>query len=371
MKRIICYLPIIFLLVCCSRNTSHNDSDKKRVLSLDFDYCAFKGNRIPGFKAITYVPLETKRECLISEISKLIYKKGIYYVFDRIQSSVFMFDKDGKYLQKIQKLGAGPGEYTDAFCFDIDAKQNIYIVSMAGKKIVKYKAPDYTSFKEMPVKESILEIAVDEKTGKIWVANAYTEKGVVCLGIYADTGIIPVLTNRGIFDSIESTLKVQSFYKSQDKLFFNPRFSPTIYAIDGAKAEPYMQMKAENMCNEKDIEAENQARKNPGQGKLSDKCLIYGVQSYYSVKDQYLMDIWDNNNLPILLKYDLENKNGELFCPLQGGPVKAYTKIMAVADNQFISYIDAGSFISSYNKTYINGKTIGEDNNPIIVLSGM
>ena len=55
---------------------------------------------------------------------------------------IFLFDDNGSYITKIHNIGSGPGEYADISDFDIDADLNIYISSIVGRKIIKYKYPD-------------------------------------------------------------------------------------------------------------------------------------------------------------------------------------------------------------------------------------
>ena len=66
-------------------------------------------------------------------------------------------------LLKIHNIGSGPGEYADISDFDIDADLNIYISSIVGRKIIKYKYPDYKLFTEYKTNATVMEIAVDEK----------------------------------------------------------------------------------------------------------------------------------------------------------------------------------------------------------------
>ena len=95
-----------------------------------------------------------------------MYKNETYYIFDKVQAMIFLFDDNGSYITKIHNIGSGPGEYADISDFDIDADLNIYISSIVGRKIIKYKYPDYKLFTEYKTNATVMEIAVDEKTGK-------------------------------------------------------------------------------------------------------------------------------------------------------------------------------------------------------------
>jgi hypothetical protein len=63
------------------------------------------------FQSIELIPLETRNESLIGQIRKILYYNDRYYTQDRQQHIVHVFDKNGKFLFKIDKRGQGPGEY--------------------------------------------------------------------------------------------------------------------------------------------------------------------------------------------------------------------------------------------------------------------
>ena len=66
------------------------DPDRPEKASL-FDY----------FHSIELIPLETSSAILITGISKIIYHQEKYYALDKPQSIIFVFDKTGKFLFKI------------------------------------------------------------------------------------------------------------------------------------------------------------------------------------------------------------------------------------------------------------------------------
>ena len=77
------------------------------------------------------IPLETTDECLVAQISKIVFQNGKYYVLDR-QSVIHVFDASGKFLRKLDKKGEGPGEYRDIASFDVIG--NDVLISEAYKR---------------------------------------------------------------------------------------------------------------------------------------------------------------------------------------------------------------------------------------------
>lgn len=65
---------------------------------------------------IELIPLETTEDNLIGEITRVIFNNGKYYIrsTNSMQNAkLFVFDENGKYLQKISKQGGGPEEYIE------------------------------------------------------------------------------------------------------------------------------------------------------------------------------------------------------------------------------------------------------------------
>lgn len=106
LKHAICLLTIAILFSCSNRNKPADrlsisiDLNRKDVVSI-YDI----------FDSIRVIPLETKEESLIKNISKVVVADSLYYIFDSSLSRVFLFRKDGTYISKTDRRGGGPEEY--------------------------------------------------------------------------------------------------------------------------------------------------------------------------------------------------------------------------------------------------------------------
>src|SRR5690554_431203 len=88
------------------------------------------------FESIDIIPLETTEKSLISNAKKIIiYNDKKIYIQDFI-NSLYVFDINGKFIQKIRKQGQGPKEYIQLAGFDVDNHGNIYILDY--HKILKF-----------------------------------------------------------------------------------------------------------------------------------------------------------------------------------------------------------------------------------------
>lgn len=87
--------------------------------------------------SIEIIPLETTDECLLSNIERLIFYKGHFYILDEPRRNIFVFDEAGRFVRKIGKQGSGPGEYSSILFFDIIG-DSIFVSSKLGFKCFVY-----------------------------------------------------------------------------------------------------------------------------------------------------------------------------------------------------------------------------------------
>ena len=98
------------VLVSCSRK----NGDDTSIIYIDLDASFAKNisfNEL--FDEVCLIPLETLDESLITHVTRAIFHEDAFYIFDRMQKSVFVFDESGKFRYKISNIGRGPGEYLE------------------------------------------------------------------------------------------------------------------------------------------------------------------------------------------------------------------------------------------------------------------
>ena len=111
---------------------------------------------------VRYVPLETTDQSLIQGIHKMATSKDKIVICDIVQNTIFIFDKDGHYINSINKEGPGPQEYSSIQNFAVDfQKEEIYICDYP----LKYRILTY-SFDGGFIRESKLD-------QKIWPSILY------------------------------------------------------------------------------------------------------------------------------------------------------------------------------------------------------
>lgn len=102
---------------------------------------SYKESKVSEYaSAIKYVPLETKRECLLNEELQIIAASQFIFVHDFLADKVYRFDANsGKFLNTIGKKGQGPGEYQKLFGIYVDdARKKCYLMDSYANKIYIY-----------------------------------------------------------------------------------------------------------------------------------------------------------------------------------------------------------------------------------------
>lgn len=108
------------------------------------------------------VKLETSIECLVSNITDLILFNNRLLIFDAKQGSILIFDKEGKYINKIFPKGKGPLEINQITDYAINhKKQSVDIFDFTKQKIISFDV-EGNPLSEIEFPYYAREIAIDE-----------------------------------------------------------------------------------------------------------------------------------------------------------------------------------------------------------------
>lgn len=126
-------MAIIAFNISCSRNKMQNryEPDLLNEAVDSIGYSLF-------VDSIKYVNLETSDSCLIGKITDLVISNEYIFVFDKKRQTIWRFNRDGRFLNKIFRQGNGPGEYTNIEQFEYDEKNNQIVVLAWGKRLMYY-----------------------------------------------------------------------------------------------------------------------------------------------------------------------------------------------------------------------------------------
>lgn len=90
--------------------------------------------------SIQYIPLESKGEkSLLSDIDQIFFCDTNIFISDRDQKVILRFNKNGKFLNRIGKIGKGPGEYAKNEYIGLNReKKNILVWDNPQTRFITY-----------------------------------------------------------------------------------------------------------------------------------------------------------------------------------------------------------------------------------------
>lgn len=132
MRFFLFFLVCVYLLTSC-KNTN-GEIDYSKAITLPFNAIdSSQINLSSRIKTESIIPLETTPQSLISDVDKLCTYKNYIMILDRRGAkAVMVFDKKGKFIRKIGKLGKRPGQYIMIDDFSID-KENALVYTLVNQ----------------------------------------------------------------------------------------------------------------------------------------------------------------------------------------------------------------------------------------------
>ena len=129
-------IKIVFLLVSMAVCLSCGPQTAKKklengpvIIHLDDGFQIEKSWKLSEIaKNIHYVKLENSEASQIGRVHRLKMSGDYLMVQDGNSDKLLIFDKNGKFIQKIGREGKGPGEYAARTDFDLDATQNLVAI---------------------------------------------------------------------------------------------------------------------------------------------------------------------------------------------------------------------------------------------------
>lgn len=129
----------------------NNEVDKSNFTTISFSTIDSNQVKLSSrIKTIAIIPLETKPQSLISQVDKLrAYDNYLMILDKRGAKGVMIFDKQGKFIRKIGKLGKKTGQYImiDDFSFNKEKsliytlvnENRVNVYNLSGKFVETFK----------------------------------------------------------------------------------------------------------------------------------------------------------------------------------------------------------------------------------------
>jgi hypothetical protein len=139
------FIVIVLFLASCTRSAKNQN----KIPIIDFGQ--EQNVDVLEILEIDFVKLETNENCLVNRSIRQIASLDdkIFILSGGESSSLFVFDRLGKFIASIGKMGNGPGEHLVITSFSFDRRKNIIsLVDAAQKKIINYNVENYEFMSE-------------------------------------------------------------------------------------------------------------------------------------------------------------------------------------------------------------------------------
>lgn len=353
----------LFLSLCLLSCQSQNN-EMSSVIMMDLDNivsCDFE------IEDVEYVLLETTDASLLGTTSKILYRNNLFYVLDKMSNGVYVFDRKGKYMSSLMKLGNGPEEYVELMDMDVDDRGNIYIADNAKTRILKYRYPDWKLDKTFVVGKHYWEFCCLNEDD-FMLKDVFGKEGLEFKLAHFDgvTCEITPIQNR-TFNSLNEldVMKCSKFnlYRSGDKIYYNERFTPNIYSLSKhGELNLVYKLLSENYISESEL----RGLCNEPLKFLREKDHIKDIVGLYENDDYFLCTpfVAPSGNCILMPK----NNDGEAIkINLSVKPeLLGATPIEGVADGKFFSILKIPNEVALESDSRIY--ELKEDSNPILIL---
>ncbi|AWW29342.1 hypothetical protein DN752_03835 [Echinicola strongylocentroti] len=201
--------------------------------------------------SVYYIKLETSENCLMGQLREVVIKEKYIYAIDKQQEAIFVFDKKGRFISKLDNKGESPEEYTVMGPVFISENEDFIEVIDDSKRersrMIKYSNISFEYLRERPVIAPVAN-SWRRKNDFMYFSTQQIENIVNDEVTNAD--LIVVKDNkdqRALFkkniDSQGNTFSpnVESFtVNDKGDIYVSLMYSNTFYQLSGMEADPIL-----------------------------------------------------------------------------------------------------------------------------------
>ncbi len=242
------YLGIIMIFCNCQSQVTNYD-DVIPILPTEANSTLFLSAIVDS---VEYIRLETNEHSAMAEIREIVIKDKYIYVREIDRKTIFIFDKMGKYVTKLDKRGDGPDQYAtlDQFLVD-DDETYIEILDYRGQKsrILRYTNISFNLLEEFRFPVPTANSWRKEKGKNIYyfacqqfeneVGNEITNADIIAVKDYSSQKKLfekNIITNGYNYGATIESLTTNE----KGEVFASLMFSNTFYKLSDMKAVPIM-----------------------------------------------------------------------------------------------------------------------------------
>jgi predicted RNA-binding protein associated with RNAse of E/G family len=329
---------------------------------------------------VDFIRLETTEDNIISHVSYLHFYKDKVIVTDNYKANaIFVFNKDGKFLNRISNYGNGPHEYLDITDVDV-TPGGLIVIKDNVKDVLLFFDTDGNFVKEREDIEGGMELAfIDEHSIAFdtFTSHAPTKekfKGASLAVCDGDNNIQYLFGENIAEENVFNVRRPKCLYRYGNKTYFAPHWDKNIYEVttDSIIAKYRIEFKPDDVLNytfRTNQEFEDLIKKHP-----------FFNGSFIEMKDYTLLKYSSNEKNSLCILYSHKDKKTYTIRNYHDNPLYAYLlKPNTLYKNNTIAEVRHATHVfgnkhrieSTLGKTQLTNKLLNDlnmDDNPIIFL---
>jgi hypothetical protein len=240
---------IIFIITICScgEKTAKKDGMGEVIRINPYDATEYV-NLSEIADSIICIKLQPAPGDIMGRVSSIFIRKKYIYAVDASQDMIFVFDKTGKFISKLDKKGEGPDEYRyiKSVLSDIDdSEEYIEFMDMAKKCKLKYTNISFELVESVPF--------IDIRYGQCRRNNGFYYFATLQMDNAIDdketnAGLLILDDKNNLTTLFDKNIEKTGFYyypigecfaqNEQNELFFTNMYDNTFYRLEAGKAHP-------------------------------------------------------------------------------------------------------------------------------------
>jgi len=238
------YIFIISIIICfsCQQPTEtlpivKVDVDNSRTINID---------DIAENITCENLTFPDSTDGLLGEITDIFPFREYLVLHDYYEKAIHLFRPNGEWVNTLNKVGRGPGEYLDLEVFSIDHEsEQIIIYDRERGCFGFYSLPDFKYIKSDPAQKYIMSFACIEKGKWLTISDQHPPKKRIYDGIEIYN------PRKRTYHKMEwpySAMSIdlsyaRTFSYINEKIYYaHPHIEPTIYDISSSKIRPVLKV---------------------------------------------------------------------------------------------------------------------------------
>ena len=182
----IIFIPLLFSCKGKEIKTQSNLSsigENKEIIAIDLDQIEEVQTLLVSsfFKDVSPVVLELTDESILKNISKLI-PFDEYLIINDLNlnnSGIYLFNKNGKFVRRIGRIGKGPGEYSSTSDCTVNYTDGLlYVLDGNTNRILTYRLPSGEFSESVKLQDiNVMSHSIEYHDGKLYVDTDFIYPG--------------------------------------------------------------------------------------------------------------------------------------------------------------------------------------------------